>query len=89
MTVARRINAGVFVCQRLLLVALVLVFCKPALGEVLYTFASDDGGGVAVLDADPATGEVRRHEVLFREPAFTKAHKLAVSEDGQTIVMVN
>lgn len=81
-------------CPAVLLVVLLSLALMPtaSAGVVYYTFASDEGGGVAVLDVDIKAAEsaaVRRHDVVFREPSFTNPQKLAISEDGRTIVMVN
>lgn len=73
------------------IVACVLLLLLPTRSDavIYYTFAAESGGGIALLDIDAQTTEVRRHEVLFSEPGFTKPHKLAVSHDQQTLIMVN
>ncbi len=81
----------------LLILLLALPLPGPVAGAAIYyTFASDadsgtegGGGGVAVLEVDPQTAAVIRHETIFQVPAFKNPHKLAVSPDQRLIVMVN
>ncbi|MDF3130057.1 hypothetical protein P0Y35_12690 [Kiritimatiellaeota bacterium B1221] len=67
-----------------LLIFLILnsfTFAEP----LYYSFRNESGGGIARLEADPASGKILAHTPLIASPAFQNIYKLAVSPDGQFI----
>ena len=71
--------------NRLLLLLTLLLIPSLRAEPVIYTYETSDGGGIARLEADPDTGAVRSHEVLFSDPALTHIKKVTVSADGAYI----
>lgn len=56
--------------------------------EILYSFRSGDGGGLAAIEIDPETGLEIGHRTLWRSDAFPSPSKFALSADGSIALLV-
>lgn len=72
--------------SRILTLLLPLLALLPLHAAPLhYTYRTSDGGGIARLEADPASGKLLSHEVLYAAPALSRIKKIAVARDGKTL----
>ncbi|MDF1824450.1 MAG: hypothetical protein P1U68_07395 [Verrucomicrobiales bacterium] len=58
-------------------------------GSVYYTFKNSgdlEGGGVAVVNVDPGTGEIISQEVVGQQRLFMRPHKLKLSTSGRFLL---
>ncbi len=54
-----------------------------------YSFQDDEGGGLARMTIDSATGAISQHSVVFHDPTFDHARKLAISACGKRAILIN
>jgi len=63
------------------LIVFLLVSTLRAGEPLYYTFANESGGGIAALRAEPASGEILDHRVVFAHADANKALKVSLSQN--------